>query len=80
VYRPYEGNVASVARCRSKVSDDGGRTLCVVTKWFKGAWRYERIKVPKELEFNFPFAWKWGGMWEMRGPSRKPRAQISLEV
>ena len=39
--------------------------------WFKGAWRHERIKVPKELEFNLPFAWKWGGMWEMRGPSRK---------
>ena len=30
--------------------------------WFKGAWRHERIKVPKELEFNLPFAWKWGGM------------------
>ena len=80
VYRPYEGNVARVAICRNKVSDDGGHTLCVVISG-SNVHRDMESKNDEGAGGNLLIAWKWGGMREMRrGFPRSPGRKISLDL
>jgi hypothetical protein len=66
VYRPYEGNVARVAICRNKVSDDGGHTLCVVISG-SNVHRDMRVKMTKELEVIYSSHGSGGGCGKCGG-------------